>query len=315
MSQAASDAPTVLTAIVESLQTRFQEVSEDRFVEVTYAVPAYSTFAQLPTSPVSTPNRPVTANTQDYFAMPRTIIFTKGAIASSHAESLKTAASNPAFPSWPQTLVAPSSIDISVLERFIPPSSAEEYSDLFKLNRPSALVDRLIELQSENGGLAFVYPTLSGAKTFQDDYLGPIIEPLLRGLVSLHGLTSALAEEIAELQAISKLDNFGMLTLKVRQLLASINRGGKAQFSLELARKETVQADHKVWVQWFIEQEVPRFREVMNRYWQRGVRLPQDQYMSAASLVRKITDGLADGKGVQKGAGIEVGVYVIKRTK
>lgn len=251
--------------------------------------------------------------------MPRTVVFAKGTIAASHAESRRHLAENPASKAIPQTVVAPSSIAISVLERFIPPATKAEYHDLFKWDQPSALVDRMSELKPDNGNLVFVYPTRKGAMTFRNDYLGPILDPQLRTMIGVHGISPNLVYDIAELEAIGSMHEFEQLRVKVASLLASMNRKGAGslhRFTISEASKQNVHIERDAWAEWFTEQELPRVREIMNKYYGRAMHLPQSGDFTAAGLVREIVDGIKTRAYEANEApreGIEVGLFVIKR--
>ncbi|KAL9038608.1 MAG: hypothetical protein Q9214_005210, partial [Letrouitia sp. 1 TL-2023] len=203
ISQAINIAPTALTSTLTALQTRFESIPQDRYIDITHAVPTTFHFSQLPSSPVSTPNRAPTGS-GDYFSLPRTVVFAKAAVANDHSTLLQAASENPIFPPWPQTVVAPSSINVSILERFIPPASAQEYLDLFSTDQPSALVDRLLELSPSNGSLIFVYPTAQGAAAFTNNYLIPILSPLLRTMAGLHGIMYDFGQDFGQLEACEK---------------------------------------------------------------------------------------------------------------
>ncbi|KAL8934662.1 MAG: hypothetical protein Q9216_005795 [Gyalolechia sp. 2 TL-2023] len=320
LSRAVLGAPSALNSIISALQTRFEQASVDRYIEVTHAVSSKSSFSQLPNSPVTTPNRPAAeASMGDYFSMPRTVVFAKGTIAASHAESRKSLAENPINRAVPQTVVVPSSIAISVLERFIPPATKAEYLDLFKWDQPSALVDRMAELKPDNGNLVFVYPTKKGALTFKNDYLGPILDPLLRTMIGIHNITPHLVYEIAKLEAIDSMREYEQLKVKIAQLIANMNKkaGGKLhRFAVVEASKQSVHIGRDVWAEWLTAQESPRLREVMNQYYGRAMHLPQSGEFTAAGLVREVVDGIKTRPyedGEAPGDGIEVGVFVIKR--
>ncbi|KAL8833161.1 MAG: hypothetical protein Q9170_004463 [Blastenia crenularia] len=320
LSRAILGAPSALSGIINALQTRFEQVSADRYIDVTHAVPSKFSFSQLPSSPMTTPNRPAAeASMGDYFSMPKTIVYAKGTIAASHAESCHNLAENPINKAVPQTVVAPSSIAISVLERFVPPATKAEYNDLFKWDQPSALVDRMAELKPDDGKLVFVYPTQNGAMTFRNDYLGPILDPQLRTMIGVHGISPNLVYDIAALEAIDSMHNFERLTVKVAQLLASVNRklGGNGQrFTIAEASKQIVHLERNAWAEWFTEQESPRIRDIMNKYYGRALHLPQAGDFTAAGLVREIIDGIktrAYEMGEAPRQGIEIGVFVIKR--
>ncbi|KAL8987698.1 MAG: hypothetical protein Q9177_003122 [Variospora cf. flavescens] len=318
-------APSALTGIINALQTRFEQFSSDRYIDVTHAVPAKFSFSQLPNSPVTTPNRPAAeASMGDYFSIPSTVVFAKGAIAASHESRKALVAQNAASTTFPQTVVAPSSIAISVLERFIPPATVSEYTDLFKIDQPSALVDRMVELKPDHGDLVFIYPTQTGAIAFREAYLGPILDPQLRTLNGVHGISTNVLADIARLEPIRAMHNFYQLRLKVAQLLASMNRKGGGnlhRFTIGEASTQHVHIGRDAWAEWFTEQELPRIREIMNQYYGRAHRLPRTEGAgdyTAAGLVREIVDGIK-GRAYEAGEapreGIEVGVFVIKRIR
>ncbi|KAL8648023.1 MAG: hypothetical protein Q9210_005222 [Variospora velana] len=325
LSRAILGAPSALTGIINALQTRFGQFSSDRYIDVTHAVPAKFSFSQLPNSPVTTPNRPAAeASMGDYFSIPSTVVFAKGAIAASHESRKNLVAQNAASTPFPQTVVAPSSIAISVLERFIPPATVSEYSDLFKIDQPSALVDRMVELKPDHGDLVFIYPTQTGAIAFREAYLGPILDPQLRTLNGVHGISTNVLADIARLEPIRAMHNFYQLRLKVAQLLASMNRKGGGnlhRFTISEASTQHVHIGRDAWAEWFTEQELPRIREIMNQYYGRAHRLPRTEGAgdyTAAGLVREIVDGIK-GRAYEAGEapreGIEVGVFVIKRIR
>lgn len=319
-SRAELGAPSALSSIISALQARFEQVSADRYIEVTHVVPSKSSFSQLPNSPVTTPNRPAAeASRGDYFSTPRTIVFAKGTTVASHAESRKTLTDNPMNRAIPQTVVVPSSIAISVLERFIPPATKDEYLDLFKWNQPSALVDRMAELRPDNGNLVFVYPTKEGALTFKNKHLGPILDPLLRTMVGVHGVSPYLPYDIANLEAVDSMRDYEHLKAKVTQLISNVNNkaGGKLhRFTIVEASKQSVHIGRDAWAEWLTEQELPRLRRVMNEYYGRATSLPQAGDYTAAGLVREIVDGIKTRPyevGQAPHEGIEVGVFVIQR--
>lgn len=316
-SRAELGAPSALRSIINALQTRFEQVSADRFIEVTHVVPFKSSFSQLPNSPVTTPNRPaVEANMGDYFSMHKTIVFAKGTTVASHAESRKTLTENPMNKGIPQTVVVPSSITISVLERFIPPATKEEYLDLFKWNQPSALVDRMAELKPDNGNLVLIYPTKEGAMTFKNKYLGPVLDPVLRTIMGVHNVSPWLVSDIANLEAIDSMRDYEHLKVKIAQLISNMNSkaGGKLhRFKITEASKQSVHIGRDAWAEWLTEQELPRLRQIMNEYYGRGINLPQ---VTAAGLVREVVDGIKIRPyevGQAPHEGIEVGVFVIQR--
>ncbi|KAL8861834.1 MAG: hypothetical protein Q9178_001703 [Gyalolechia marmorata] len=317
--------PSALTGVINALQATFEQFSVTRYIDVTYAVPGKYSFGQLPSSPVTTPNRPaITASMDDYFSMPRTVVYAKGTFAATHAEACRSLAGNPTNRGFPQTVVAPSTITISTLERFIPPATKQEYEDLFKMDEPSALVDRMSELKPNSGCLIFIYPTKQGANTFKHDYVGPILGPVLSTMIGVRSVPEAVAEKINKLEAMDVMSRFDILKARINRSVRGMNEKGNGsvhRFALVMASKEKVHLGRGVWADWFLEQELPRFRQIVDDYYGRtpGRGLPQvhNQDFTAAGMVGEIIDGIKerpyDGGAPQEG--IEVGVFVIKRTR
>ena len=301
--------PTAFSPIITGLQNIVGS-NNGRYIEVTHAVPRKFDMARLPTSPVGTPNQDEAA---DYFSM---MVYSKAVIAVDHHS-----ASNNSYPSSPHPVVPPSSVGVSILERFIPPTTSAEYVDLFSTDGPSVLVDRLCELSPDGGSLIFVYPTSNGANTFTSKYLGPLLDPLLRTMVGIHSLSADLGADVGKMAVVDHMLSFEQMTRKLGTLLRKLNRGSSLgrsvpKYTLVQSRRETVQVDREVWKHWWVQQEAPRIREVMNRYFQRAVRLPQRD-TTAGSLVREILDGVESRAYAAHDAdreGIEVGVFILKRT-
>ncbi len=286
-----------------------------RYIEVTHAVPVKFSMARLPVSPVTTPIVPTSDPGEgDYFNM---TVFAKAVVAVDHHN-----ASSALVPPSPRPLVAPSSVGVSLLERFIPPASLQEYRDLFTADGPSVLVDRLVELSPENGNLIFIYPTLEGAKTFASTYLRPIIDPLLRAMVQIHELTTDICPDIGIMPAVGCMVRYDKMVQKVNNLLEHMNRGKPrqglpAKYALVHRTRQTVPLERKAWTEWWMHQETPRIRYVMNRYFQRALKLPQCKEITAGTLVREILLGVENRTYMdsdQPREGVEVGVFVIRRT-
>ena len=283
-------------------------------ISITHAVPKKFPLTDLPTSPPGTPNLGVGGQQEDYF---NTSVFTS-AVPVIDRHNTFGGVANTAIPSSPCLAVAPGSVDMSLVERFIPPGTVQEFLDLFSPSGPSVLTDRLAELSPNNGTLIFVYPTRTGGHTFTSDHLGPILDPLLRGMVVIHQLSADISINIGKMVSVEHLLEFDQMKRKVHALLRRLNRGTSQQirpdYQLSHATKQMVRIERKVWTKWYEEQEAPRIREVMTRYFQRSVRLPDG--VNSAILSRQILTGLSERKYANvKGPGepIEVGVFVIKR--
>lgn len=313
LSDEAIPTPSILSFVINSLQTKFESIP-GRYIEVTHAVPIKFNMAWLLTSPVGTPNMASSGGSVDYFNM---TVFSKAVIAVDHHDS-----SNSSVPSSPHPVVPPSSVGLALLERFIPPTTLQEYLDLFASDSPSVLVDRLVELSPDNGSLIFIYPTVTGAVSFASRYLGPLLDPLLRTMVGIHELTADLGAHVGKMAVVEHMIAFEKMAQKIRQLLRHMNRGSQRggappKYVLVQSSKQTVQVERKAWTEWWMNQETPRIRDVMNRYFQRALKLPQSKEITAGSLVREILIGVENRAYAEYDApreGIEVGVFVIRRT-
>ena len=286
--------------------------STGRWIDIVHAVPLKFSMAQIPTSPATTPS--VQKQPTDYFDN----VFSKAVAAIDQYDT-----QNSSVPSSPRPIVAPSSINVSLLERFIPPSSAEEYLNLLTTDGPSVLVNRLIELSPQSGSLVFIYPTAIGAQTFATTYLGPLLHPLLRTMVSIHNLSMDFGAGVGKIAAVDQMLPFENMNRKLQILLRRLGRGTSTahrtapKFTLMESSKQVVQLDRSVWTEWWIQQETGRIRTVVDRYLARGVMLPVGKDLTPATLVQEVLDGVRTRNYADYDVprdGVEVGVFVIKRT-
>ncbi|KAL6715309.1 hypothetical protein ACLMJK_007574 [Lecanora helva] len=295
--------------------------STDRHIDVTHAIPIKFNMGQVPQSPATTPNihNAVTGPT-DYFS-PQNNVYSKAVIAPDHPGALDAS-----IPPSPRPVVPPASMSMSLLERYIPPASAEEYDNLFSIDEQSALMDRLIEISPDGGSLIFIYPTAAGATTFANDYLGPLIHPLLRTMCSTHNLSMDFGAGVSKMAAVEKMFSFEEMSRKISILLRKLGRGTSVtrqapKFTLLASSKQRVDLERKTWSKWWTHQETPRMRAVVDRYLKRGTMLPTriaGQEVTAATLVQEVLDGVTEGRKYADydppRQGIEVGVFVIKRS-
>ena len=305
---------TAFPDVIASIQNKIS--GGGRYIDVIHAVPSKFSMTQIPSSPASTPSarNSVTPPT-DYFSMN---VFSKAAVAMDYQDAL-----NALVPSSPHPIVAPSSIGVSVLERFLPPSSALEYKDLFSSDAPSVLMDRLVELSPSGGSLIFIYPTALGATTFASRYLGPLLDPLLRTMVGVHGLSTDFGASVGKMPAVDAILPFDGLTRKINVLLRKLNRGtianmsSSSKYALVNSSSQIVQLDRNVWTDWWTHQEKGRISTVINNYFARAFRLPAREGVTAGALVREILDGVRSRDYADYNLpreGIEVGVFAIRRT-
>ncbi|RAL07715.1 uncharacterized protein BO97DRAFT_429096 [Aspergillus homomorphus CBS 101889] len=314
---------SVYCSLVQAVQNRLRH-GQSPYINITHAVPEQFSLCNLPSSPPHSP-RPLFPN-NDYF---NPTVFSSAAVVSAYHDfrgPIQTRASHSPMP-----VVPPHTVHLSILERYLPPSSAQEYKDLFSPYRPSFLVDRLSELSPDGGSLLFVYPTRRGGSTFKSQYLGPILDPLLRQLVVVNELSTDIGRYLGKLSSVSHMDDFDTMRENISQLCGSLS-SSSSQFHIVDARKGSAHLDRELWTEWFIHQEKARMKEVLSVYWQNGRRLPatkavsnvsstnyilEDKEVTSAMLLGEILDGIRRrpyGEDSDPHDGVELGVFVIRRS-
>jgi hypothetical protein len=191
-------------------------------------------------------------------------------------------------------------------------------------------VDRLSELSPNGGSLLFVYPTKKGASTFKSQYLGPILDPLLRQLVVVNELSADVGRYLGKLSTVSQMDDFATMKANIVALCEALS-SPSSQFQVADAGRGSAELDRSLWAEWFIHQEKARMKEVLSLYWQNGRKLPMSKAMTAGGsgghmtdrqvtssmLLSEIFDGIRRrpyGEDNEPRDGVELGVFIIRRT-
>lgn len=236
------------------------------------------------------------------------------------------------LPRSPRPVVPPSSINVAIVERYIPPTSPNEFAEMFNPNGPSILIDRLVELSPNHGSLVFIYPTRKGAQTFMQEYLGPVLDPLLRSLCVVHGLSLDLSRSLGNMHAVDRLYDHDQLEHHISRLCAKLTQrstsmqrfhGNRAHFSLSYSAKKEVPLGRDAWAKdWWTKQEKPRVRDIMTRYAHEAQKKSSNEHVdrpaTPAELIQQLLDGVVKKPypaGQEPEHGIEVGVFVIKRSE
>ena len=300
--------------VIAAVQSQLN-ISSQPYITITHAVPPRFDLLNLPSSPPSTPMVSATGE-EDYFTQS---IFAHAAIVPAHHVSESTDTPTPILPT---PIVPPSSVHISALERYIPPSSEQEGRELCDLLGHSPLVDRLTELSARDGTMLFVYPTKTGGETFLHKYIDPILGRLLRSLVTMHQLSYDLARSLNIMSAIAHMAEFSQLKSNVSVLCDQMSdkvtfHDRPSRYRLVHACKGKVALGRRTWTDWYLNQEHGRFKRTLNDYWSRGKLLSQVESATAGSVLREFIDGvkhMTPGEAEHVGAGIEVGVFAIRRT-
>lgn len=278
-------------------------------------MPGRFTLSDLPKSPPSTPGPAVGGD--EYFTSK---VFDSAVAIPDYQLDSKL------LPPSPRPVVPPGSVHISVVERYIPPTNTNEYAEMFLLKGRSLLHDRFVELSPDNGLLVFIYPTKTGARTFMHDYLGPIIDPLLRTLTVVNELPSELSSSLGRMSAVAYLDEYDSLKAELERFCVSIGEnapGGKKHvYTVIHASREEALLERSAWAEdWWIKQEKPRIRETVTKYFRQMKKLPESE-MTGTHLIQEVLNGVAnrrqeihDEDGYRPGPkDVEVGVFIVKKT-
>lgn len=198
---------------------------------------------------------------------------------------------------------------------------------MFSTTGPSLLVDRFVELSPSNGTLIFIYPTKQGADTFVSDYLGPILDPLLRSMAIINGLSADFSSSLGKMAAVDSMMDYETLRRKINTLCARLSQRAprlerlhskRSTFALEHSSKEEVMLDREIWAkQWWVPQEKPRVREAVTSYFRKAQRAPGNPDITPTTLIHQVLDGVERrpyGDRPVPSRGIEVGVFVIRRS-
>ncbi|PGH04883.1 hypothetical protein AJ79_06968 [Helicocarpus griseus UAMH5409] len=330
---ATSSPSSAFSSVVEEIQLRLQP-DQSPYINIIHAVPPKFSLNNLPTSPPSTPNR--LSPGDDYFNL---TVFSSGAPVPAYAcHDFGTDNAAPGSTHAPTPIVPPYSVHVSIVERYLPPPSPREYRDLFSATGPSVLVDRLRELSPQGGSLVLIYPTKQGARTFKNKYLGPILEPLLRQMVVVNELSADVSKALGCMPAVNEMHDFETMQNNILRLCHNLNaresalgqqsapRGSK--FSIMYGAKGEVRMDRKSWIEWYIQQETPRARDILNGYWRNSYRPagrvvspgghnPTNRETPCPSLLQVLFQGIRDRSnfdGTGLGESLEVGVFVIRRS-
>jgi len=205
----------------------------------------------------------------------------------------------------------------------MPPSSVHEVNDLLSGSGPSVLLDRLIELSPRGGNLIFLFPTKNGAVTFKKEYLGPILDPLLRHLITVHDLSTDIGSSLSNMASVDAMVEFETLKRKISTLCRRLNRptpssttssSSSGEYSLVHASTGVIPLGRALWSEWWVMQESQRVKDVLHLYWRAALRLPTDKGITASTLWREIMEGIKKRPYEEEPVnGIEMGVFVVRK--
>ncbi|ETI25594.1 hypothetical protein G647_02368 [Cladophialophora carrionii CBS 160.54] len=309
-----ADMRQVMDKVVEDIQSQF---TIPPYITITHAYFQAISMDEVPASPPATPNAQ-SSSSDDYF-QDHTIFTHAATVPAYHFHS---GAVHPGGPRPSNIIAAPSSIQISILERYIPPTTAREVEDFFTLSRRSYLADRLLELSSDDGSLLLIYPTKRGGQAFANRYIGPVIEPFLRQFILLNSLYTEIAMKLGRMAAVSGMKSFEEMTALLAAMCEALTqrapaRGLPSRYNIVHAETAEVVLDRSLWRDWYIEQEKPRLRQDLVDYHKSGGRMPSRSgqiEITPGMLAREVVDGIRQSREAAGDVGLEVGVFVIRRS-
>lgn len=289
------------------------------WVNVFHAIPGKFNIQDLPRSPPTTPGPAIGG--EDYFTQK---VFDSAVSIADYQQDLSQ------LPRSPCPVVPPNSVDISIVERYMPASSANEFATMFETNGPSILVDRLIELSPNNGSLLFIYPTRTGAEMFMREYLGPILDPILRGFAVTESFSAELNSSLSSMVSVDQLPEYEDLLHRMRVLCARLSQRGSAaerfhgrrpQLTLSYYSKQYVELSREAWAPLWTKQEKLRLRAALVRHSMEMQKIPKKHHngdrRSASDLIQELLRNVEE-KGYEPGREpaheVEVSVFVITRS-
>jgi hypothetical protein len=184
------------------------------------------------------------------------------------------------------------------------------------------LVDRLAELSPNNGSLVFVYPTQTGAKTFVNDYLGPILDPILRWIQVEHGMPSGLGRTLGTMVAVNSLLEFEQMRRSMQILCRKLHTRGRGSYACVHASRTNVPIEREAWLKdWWMKQEKAKIRDTITKYSQEAQKKKTNVHVARTPTPTELVQQLMDGvtkksypSGQEPTVGIECSVFVIQRS-
>jgi hypothetical protein len=300
-------------------------LSSDRteWINVLHAIPGEYNLQKLPpTSPPATPGPAIGGD--DYFTKKA---FDTAVTILDYQSDLSIQ-----MPSPNRAVASPSSIHVAIVERYIPPTNVNEFSEMFNPDGPSILVDRLVELFPNNGTLLFIYPNKAGAQSFFAEYLEPVKAPTLRALATRYNVPINVGEPLENLDKalLSLLPTHAQLSTSLHDLCARLTatstslrnfRHRSSRFSCVHAQTASVTVPLEVWLNdWWSKQEKRKLRTAMQDFAQAASNQRSDPHLgtppSENFLVQQLLSDMArkaDRVGLTS-ATVEVSIFVVTRS-
>jgi len=262
---------TALHHMTTAIQQRYQREGTRRvYIHVSHAIDPQIPLSRLPSTPPITGSL-TGGNESDvgYFTPTvfSSIVIAPNSLASTPVPGTPLLTHPP--PPLSNPILPPSSLHLTLLERYIPPATQAEDTAMFS-TRSSLLVDRLFELSSQGGSLLFIYPTKTGAMDFDRDYLGPVLDPLLRKLMVLYRLREGLLWGVRNMSSMPHMAEFDVLRSRIEAFCAALTSGEgdlpRMPTTVVYSSRARVSLNELSWREWWTQQEQVRVREIVKKH-------------------------------------------------
>lgn len=185
----------------------------------------------------------------------------------------------------------------------------------------------MCELSPDGSALLLIYPTKHGVRTFQERYIAPVLDPLIRQLVVVNGMSADLGQFLGRHSFAMDMEDLNGLQERINELCETLS-DSTSRFELVDAETANVFLDRNLWGEWYVQQERKRFKDVLhlNPYHSEGSRSPDSGNvhrmfgtqpgMSSSMMLTTILDGLrkrAYCATYRPPAPVELGIFVIRR--
>lgn len=274
---------TALHTLTNGIQRRYANESKRVYIHVSHAISPHIPLNRLPSTPScsfggfgGSFDGSSTGGAGGYFSPS---VFNSIVVAPGSSTSTPGAGILSVSTSSPNPILPPCSLHLTLLERYIPPTSRQEDEDMFSPTS-SIFLDRLFELSPNGGSLLFIYPTKTGARDFDRQYLKPILDPLLRKLMVLYMLREDLLWGISNMAAIDGMKEFDGLKWELQKICRKLSsKGANSQggsnrfpgrpntaFKLVYSSKQNIPLNDNSWREWWTQQEQLRIRETVKKH-------------------------------------------------
>ena len=234
----------------------------------------------------------------------------------------------PSSDQQPGAMAIADSLNLTVVERFIPPTTSSQVNSMFSSEPQGYLATRLQELKRQNGMLVLIHPTHVGAVKFAQDCLGKTLDPTLRSITVVYDLMSRFCDTIGTLDSLDAVPSFTQMRENMtrlceklsasRESMAKSGHSPHPEYSVVHASTALERLTSDIWAKLWTEQEKQRIKKAVHKYFRDAKRSVKDDHQAEvpqSTLVNEILSGVANKAGeVGASAEIELGLFIIQKS-